>query len=58
MPVDVSEWLKLALRWVHVVAGIMWVGQTYFFTWMDGVIHRAAAGSPLWMVHSGGFYVV
>jgi len=22
-------------RWVHVFAGIMWVGTTYYFTWLD-----------------------
>ena len=32
----VNEWIKLILRWVHVFAGIMWVGTTYFFTWLDG----------------------
>ena len=31
----VREWLNLAVRWTHVFAAIMWVGQTYFFTWLD-----------------------
>lgn len=30
-----SEWLNLILRWIHVFAGIMWVGTTYYFTWLD-----------------------
>jgi hypothetical protein len=30
-----SEWLNLIFRWVHVFAGIMWVGTTYYFTWLD-----------------------
>jgi uncharacterized membrane protein len=61
---SIREWLNLALRWFHVFAGIMWIGQTYYFTWMDGQFTRmekAAAenASPqLWMVHSGGFYTV
>ena len=61
----VSEWLNLITRWVHVFAGIMWVGTTYYFTWLDarlGEEEKAmrATGTPaqLWMVHSGGFYVV
>jgi uncharacterized membrane protein len=58
------EWLNLGVRWIHVFAGIMWVGQTYYFTWLDGQfgkIEKKAAGgtdSALWMVHSGGFYTV
>ena len=60
-----SEWLNLILRWIHVFAGIMWVGTTYYFTWLDARLteeEKAAAntGVPaqVWMVHSGGFYVV
>lgn len=61
----VSEWLNLILRWVHVFAGIMWVGTTYYFTWLDARLteEEKAAGNTgetpqVWMVHSGGFYVV
>src|SRR5256885_15592482 len=60
-----SEWLNLVARWVHVFAGIMWVGTTYYFTWLDARLTEeekaaAATGTPaqIWMVHSGGFYVV
>jgi uncharacterized membrane protein len=51
----IREWLNLALRWTHVFAAIMWVGQTYFFTWLD---HAFSKESQVWMVHSGGFYIV
>lgn len=60
-----SEWLNLVFRWVHVFAGIMWVGTTYYFTWLDARLSEeekavANTGTPaqIWMVHSGGFYVV
>src|SRR6266571_2229602 len=74
-----SEWLNLIFRWVHVFAGIMWVGTTYYFTWLDARLSEEEKamtsanrgpqrGSPagvvvgnaaqIWMVHSGGFYVV
>jgi len=50
---------------VHVFAGIMWVGTTYYFTWLDARLteeEKAALntgkGAQIWMVHSGGFYVV
>jgi len=60
-----SEWLNLLFRWIHVFAGIMWVGTTYYFTWLDARLTEeekavAATGdsAQVWMVHSGGFYVV
>lgn len=64
MSSSVREWLNLSVRWFHVFAGIMWVGQTYYFTWLDGQFGKsakAAANAPgpaVWMVHSGGFYTV
>ena len=61
----ISEWLNLIFRWVHVFAGIMWVGTTYYFTWLDARLseeEKAVANTgqtaQIWMVHSGGFYVV
>ena len=60
-----SEWLNLLLRWTHVFAGIMWVGTTYYFTWLDARLteeEKAVANTgvvpQVWMVHSGGFYAV
>ena len=65
MDFSLREGLNLAVRWFHVFAGIMWVGQTYYFTWLDGQFtqmekNNAAEGRPprVWMVHSGGFYSV
>jgi uncharacterized membrane protein len=68
-PDVLNEWTKLVVRWVHVFAGIMWVGTTYFFTWLDGrfvELEQQAGGEKapakpekeVWMVHSGGFYRV
>jgi uncharacterized membrane protein len=61
----ISEWLNLIFRWIHVFAGIMWVGTTYYFTWLDARLseeERSVVESggiaQIWMVHSGGFYVV
>src|SRR5208282_1979818 len=65
MTFSIREWIHLSMRWFHVFAAIMWVGQTYYFTWLDGQFGRlekqaAADGTPpqVWMVHSGGFYAV
>jgi len=53
---NVSEWLNLFVRWAHVFAAILWVGTTYYFTWLDGQMQKRTDG--VWMVHSGGFYAV
>jgi len=71
MDSNFNQWIQLALRWTHVFAGIMWVGTTFFFTWLDGRFTeltkeqtgqspgpQGEGGSYIWMVHSGGFYRV
>ena len=57
MSYTAQEWLNLVLRWIHVFAGIMWVGATYYFTWLDRRFHTTDP-DEVWMVHSGGFYRV
>lgn len=61
----ISEWLNLIVRWVHVFAAIMWVGTTYYFTWLDArmteeekALANTEKAAQIWMVHSGGFYLV
>src|SRR5258708_25556719 len=65
MPPAVSEWSNLILRWIHVLAGIFWIGQTYYFTKLEGRMaldEEAARNSgrlpQVWLVHSGSFSVV
>ena len=41
------EWLDLALRWFHVMAGISWIGSSLYIMWLDRVFadpDRAARG--------------
>ncbi len=57
---DLLQWLNLVVRWLHVVAGIMWLGQTYLFNRLERNL-RAHSTDPndmgaLWMVHGGGFF--
>ncbi|HEX2254463.1 MAG TPA: urate hydroxylase PuuD [Thermoanaerobaculia bacterium] len=60
MPYPAEELINLALRWVHVVAAIFWIGQTALFTWLDTRLRVEGDenGRQVWMVHGGGFYRV
>ncbi len=60
-----AEFLGLLLRWLHVIAGIAWIGSSFYFIWLDHSLEPPAPGSPeaakgvageLWAVHGGGFY--
>jgi len=59
------ELLDLVARWVHVIAGIMWVGNSLLFNWLDrSLVPANAPGQTqkpigtIWLLHSGGFYYV
>jgi uncharacterized membrane protein len=55
------EWLNLGLRWLHVIAGIAWIGSSFYFVHLDSSLRRReglpdGAGGEAWQVHGGGFY--
>ncbi|MEJ7758193.1 MAG: urate hydroxylase PuuD [Gemmatimonadaceae bacterium] len=59
------ELLDLIARWVHVIAAIMWVGNSLLFNWLDrsligatGPGHTRSPIGTIWLLHSGGFYYV
>src|SRR5690349_7439816 len=57
------EWLALLVRWLHVIAGIAWIGSSFYFNWLDGNLRapekaKTGVAGELWSVHGGGFYVV
>ncbi len=59
----ILELLDLAFRWVHVIAGIMWIGNSLLFNWLDRNLDPASRGGSdkhgeIWLLHSGGFYFV
>jgi len=59
MSFDLAEWLNLGLRWLHLTAGIAWIGSSFYFVWLDNHLVRPASGDAsgeLWSVHGGGFY--
>ncbi|PYP96580.1 MAG: hypothetical protein DMD38_08205 [Gemmatimonadetes bacterium] len=58
-----ADWANLLLRWAHFVAGIAWIGSSFYFIWLDRALTKPEHAKPgvegdLWMVHSGGFYQV
>ncbi|HEX8239528.1 MAG TPA: urate hydroxylase PuuD [Allosphingosinicella sp.] len=59
MGLDLAEWLNLAIRWLHLTAGIAWIGSSFYFVWLDNHLRAPAEGDAsgeLWSVHGGGFY--
>jgi uncharacterized membrane protein len=58
------DWCGLLVRWFHVVAGIAWIGSSFYFVWLDNHLEPQGASEPvdpnvageLWSVHGGGFY--
>lgn len=56
-----GDWANLVLRWTHFIAGIAWIGSSFYFIWLDRALSTPASPRPgvegeVWMVHSGGFY--
>ncbi len=63
MESTVRELLDLFARWTHVIAGIMWIGNSLLFNWLDRnlrPIEPPPEGSlgKIWLLHSGAFYEV
>jgi uncharacterized membrane protein len=59
MPFDFPEWLNLALRWIHLITGIAWIGSSFYFVALDNHLKPPANGDASgesWSVHGGGFY--
>jgi len=65
MEAHLIDVLGMLLRWLHVIAGIAWVGSSFYFVWLDDSLDAPPADSEearkgvsgeLWAVHGGGFY--
>lgn len=37
---SVTDWLDLLFRWLHVVAGIVWIGLLYFFNFVNAQVAK------------------
>ncbi len=63
MNFQIIDWLSLGLRWAHIVAGIGWIGASFYFMALDfSLRHRSGLPDGVkgesWLVHGGGFYHV
>ena len=58
------DWLNLLLRWLHIIAGIAWIGASFYFVWLDlnlaapkdAALKAKGVMGELWAIHGGGFY--
>ena len=54
-------WAEFAVRWLHVITAIAWIGSSFYFIALDLGLHRdrnlaSGADGEEWQVHGGGFY--
>ena len=57
----VWDWLAFAVRWLHVITGIAWIGSSFYFVALDLGLRKTpdlppGAHGEEWQVHGGGFY--
>jgi uncharacterized membrane protein len=62
-PVLSLDWANLLIRWGHMIAGIAWIGTSFYFVALDFSLRKSASLPPgvageAWEVHGGGFYHV
>ncbi len=55
------DWVGFAVRWLHVITAIAWIGSSFYFIALDLGLRRvphppAGALGEEWQVHGGGFY--
>ena len=62
----VTDWLNLLTRWLHVVAGIVWIGSSFYFIALDNHLRppkesrdaEEGVAGETWEIHGGGFYEI
>ena len=55
------EWLEFAVRWVHIITAIAWIGSSFYFIALDLGLKKNSSlpygvMGEEWQVHGGGFY--
>ncbi|MDD1792300.1 urate hydroxylase PuuD [Enterovibrio makurazakiensis] len=56
----ITEWLNLAVRWMHMITGVAWIGASFYFVWLENNLNRQnprdGLSGDLWAIHGGGIY--
>ncbi len=56
----ITEWLNLAIRWMHMITGVAWIGASFYFVWLENNLNREnpreGLSGDLWAIHGGGIY--
>jgi len=60
---DLHEWLNILVRITHLISGIMWIGTSFYFVWLDSSFEtpkqpQLGVDGETYMVHGGNFYRV
>ena len=60
-PAMLEAWAEFAVRWIHVITAIAWIGSSFYFIALDLSLRKAPDMAPgvsgeEWQVHGGGFY--
>ncbi len=55
------DWIAFAVRWLHVITAMAWIGASFYFIALDLMLKPApdmpkGAFGEEWEVHGGGFY--
>ena len=63
MEMSLHLWLEYLLRFAHLIAGIAWIGSSFYFIWLDSSfespkVPRHNVEGELFMVHGGFYYQV
>ena len=55
----ITDWIAFAVRWLHVITAMAWIGSSFYFIALDLGLNRNIPGpadGEEWQVHGGGFY--
>lgn len=63
MEATLLDWVSLLVRWAHVMLGVLWIGASFFFIFLDASLRKHEhtpdnVSGESWLVHGGGFYLV
>jgi uncharacterized membrane protein len=61
----IVDWISLLARWLHVIAGVAWIGASLYFVRLDNSLlpprqpedAKRGVSGEMWAVHGGGFYM-